>query len=531
MRLLFRAQKDALYFIVAILLLFLFFVLPRPAKIENTVYQGKIDISKLNLSDVVPLSGEWQALESYPDNKGKPTEKYAVLPLLWKNPFGYAAYALRLEGLALGTAYALRLPYQSTSFRLSVDGQEAFISGQPTLEPKSGQPAYRTGVLILPKGKDSVELRLEVANWDHRRGGPFQIIFFGTEEVVRRYDLWAVLVDVAALVICSLIGGMFLFNAMLRRDSALLFLGLLCLSLGASAFFSTAEVLVFRAFPNFSWYLYEKICYLTTYLIPLCLFLSARSLFGSLSLKYTYAVILPLSLIYLIIAVTPVSFYTRLNVIFQMYSLLVYAVVFVLCTRGVSRRLPYAKLQFTGFLIFFAITLSNILFTNNRLYFGQYLPLSFISSFVKLSMLERRYLDLASYAAIVLLMYLFSLALNRDAAKRVLIDEGSTIETATPSVKFITQSIQTETRAADASFSPVSIRERALASGLTTREIEILLLVLNGKRNQDICKTLFISLSTVKTHLSRIFRKTETNSRAELFALFRENGNVFTTDD
>lgn len=52
--------------------------------------------------------------------------------------------------------------------------------------------------------------------------------------------------------------------------------------------------------------------------------------------------------------------------------------------------------------------------------------------------------------------------------------------------------------------------------GFSERELEVIELLQQGKSNKEIAESLFISLSTVKTHLSRIFSKAEVNSRLEL---------------
>lgn len=49
--------------------------------------------------------------------------------------------------------------------------------------------------------------------------------------------------------------------------------------------------------------------------------------------------------------------------------------------------------------------------------------------------------------------------------------------------------------------------ERIAACGLSKRETEIASLVLRGKTNRDIAKTLHIALSTVKKHLYSIYQK------------------------
>ncbi|WP_296030223.1 helix-turn-helix transcriptional regulator [uncultured Treponema sp.] len=57
--------------------------------------------------------------------------------------------------------------------------------------------------------------------------------------------------------------------------------------------------------------------------------------------------------------------------------------------------------------------------------------------------------------------------------------------------------------------------EFAARSGLSRRETEIGWLVLNGLSNIQLAETLYISLATVKKHLTHIYEKTETSGRKE----------------
>ena len=59
--------------------------------------------------------------------------------------------------------------------------------------------------------------------------------------------------------------------------------------------------------------------------------------------------------------------------------------------------------------------------------------------------------------------------------------------------------------------------------GISPREQEIVLLVLQGSSNSRIGKTLFISLNTVKSHLRNIYGKLGVRSRYELISLFSKN--------
>jgi len=73
-----------------------------------------------------------------------------------------------------------------------------------------------------------------------------------------------------------------------------------------------------------------------------------------------------------------------------------------------------------------------------------------------------------------------------------------------------------------------SVREAASKTGvvepLTERELEVLRLVADGEWNQDIARTLVVSLATVKTHINHIFGKLDAESRVQVVARARTLG-------
>jgi non-specific serine/threonine protein kinase len=58
--------------------------------------------------------------------------------------------------------------------------------------------------------------------------------------------------------------------------------------------------------------------------------------------------------------------------------------------------------------------------------------------------------------------------------------------------------------------------------GLTSREMDVLRLVVDGRTNREIAECLFISVATVKRHLTTIFGKLGVTSRIEAAAFARE---------
>ncbi len=66
----------------------------------------------------------------------------------------------------------------------------------------------------------------------------------------------------------------------------------------------------------------------------------------------------------------------------------------------------------------------------------------------------------------------------------------------------------------------------AAAGALSPRELDVVLAVARGRTNNEIAAELFLSLSTVKTHLTNVHSKLSTRNRVEIAAWAWENGLV-----
>jgi DNA-binding CsgD family transcriptional regulator len=63
-------------------------------------------------------------------------------------------------------------------------------------------------------------------------------------------------------------------------------------------------------------------------------------------------------------------------------------------------------------------------------------------------------------------------------------------------------------------------RDPTAPEKLTPQELQISLLVAEGKTNRDVGAALFLSPKTVEYHLTHVYRKLDLHSRAELIRLF-----------
>jgi DNA-binding NarL/FixJ family response regulator len=84
-------------------------------------------------------------------------------------------------------------------------------------------------------------------------------------------------------------------------------------------------------------------------------------------------------------------------------------------------------------------------------------------------------------------------------------------------------------QAAQAGFRPALVAPlagRDLPDGLTEREAEVLRLMANGRSNREIADQLYVAEATVKTHVNRIFAKTQSRDRAQATAYAHRHGLV-----
>ena len=74
------------------------------------------------------------------------------------------------------------------------------------------------------------------------------------------------------------------------------------------------------------------------------------------------------------------------------------------------------------------------------------------------------------------------------------------------------------------SFSSKQISSSGMDSGLSAREIDVLHSISHGLNNAAIATNLYISVSTVNTHVSSILRKLEADNRVQALTIARERG-------
>jgi DNA-binding CsgD family transcriptional regulator len=484
--------------LVAIAMVLFVFLFPGE-RFESKARGGEIDASDIG-DRAIALAGEWEVLEDSQAPAGRGA-RYALLPGQWAKPYGYAAYRLRVRGLDPGKAYAIQTSYLDTSYRLWVDGTLLLSGGAPGRSAAETRSAYKAAVASLPAGKAEAELKLEVANFVHVRGGPSQGILLGDESYLRVYESWSFTTELVTIGIMLFLAGIAFLSAIVRGSSSSLWYGLMCVAGALGLLLLSPDFPIIRLFPGLGWDPYVRMAFGLVYLTPLWFFLAARSLFGGVSARGALLVSLPSAFLALAAFILPPRVFSAANLAYQLDSLMLFSMAAVIFARAVVKDYPQAKPLSLGFAIFLGIALSVLLYGNNRMARGNFSVLSFLYPLFGRDPVSIFALDVASYVLALLGLFAFSIVFFIDAPK-----------------------LERAPLAAVEDEDEDKGKEGALGKcaelGLSLREAEVTLLVLEGRRNKEIAEALFISENTVKTHLSRIFAKAGIKARSELFAIF-----------
>jgi signal transduction histidine kinase len=224
--------------------------------------KGVLDLRNISNSDsfVLSLNGEW---EFYWKEMLKPSDfkvplskpYYGIVPSYWTDypvekikteKFGYATYRLIiLLPASFRKSLGLDLPVFDSSYELYLNGNLMGGNGLPGKSAEETKPGYKKNFYGFIPQTDSVEIIINVANYDHRRGGFWLPARFGTShEVMKRLaNNWA-----GELAVMSLLMGFtvffFFFFIISPKDKIMGFFSLAAFGLAIRPLFTSHYIIL-----------------------------------------------------------------------------------------------------------------------------------------------------------------------------------------------------------------------------------------------------------------------------------------------
>jgi signal transduction histidine kinase/CheY-like chemotaxis protein len=329
--------------------------------------QGVLDLSNWDFEKegVVKLNGEWEfhwqqllaPNELLSSNTGK-EQKFIQLPSSWNGyqvnnevlgGDGYATYYLRIIVNERNKKLMFKTSWMGTSYNLFVNGDLIASNGVVARTREEITPQYFPLTTSYYAETDSLEIVLQVANFDHTEGGAWYPIEMGLEQQITKIRESNLAMN---LFLC---GGIFIMGIYYlglylsrREEKSSLVFSIFCLLMAGRSLL-TGELYLSSVFPNMAWSLAVQLDYLTFYLGVLVLAMFIQILFPRLYSKsfLNFYIILCIGFS-LTIVVFPVNIFTQYIPIFRLFTVIFAIYVSFILIMAVMKKIPGARLLLAG---------------------------------------------------------------------------------------------------------------------------------------------------------------------------------------
>jgi signal transduction histidine kinase len=354
--------------------------------------KGILDLRNydLSLDGNVVLDGEWEFYwrqflnpGDFENGSRQDSLDYISIPGYWNDyqlngevlkGEGYATYRLIILTDSLYGQLAFKLYTISTAYKIFVNGIEITSVGSIASNKDSGKPGYHPKVIDFKPDSKRLEVILQVSNYHHRRGGPWESIQFGLEKTIREKHLLNIILDfflVGSIFIMALYHFAIFF--LRRKNWSSLIFGICCLTI-VFRLVSTGECSI-NLIPGFNWQLLVKIEYLSIYLALVFFPMFVHSLFPKDFSKVLLRIIQFLGIgLSLIVLLTPVAIFSyTIPVFYPILMVVTFYGIYSLIVAVWNKRdgaIPFL----TGFLVFTITIINDLLYQEEVIYTGNFIP-------------------------------------------------------------------------------------------------------------------------------------------------------------
>ncbi|MGI6153906.1 MAG: LuxR C-terminal-related transcriptional regulator [Christensenellaceae bacterium] len=459
--------------------------------------QAEYDLTEYNFEDVVYVASPvW---ESWPEKLYSPTDLKNAEDPVPQDSLDYTRvqYATHRMKFALPTdqIYGVALGSPDYSMRIYIDGVEMGSVGVPGATPEETIPREQGSVYYFTPQAETAEIVVQVSNFVYRIGGTAPTLSIGTMENISQADTLSKLKS--GLVFgCLLTAGLYQLAIFLlnRRQLSTLMFALPCL---LQAFVS--ESILFLFFTDLDWQIAIRLEYIFFILAISMLILLIGRLFPRALHKWVSRGYLALCAAYsVLVLVSGTTFFTRLLPAFQIVCIAMAFYVLVRLAMQLKRALKNI-LAFAGIVIVALFSINEVLIRNGIYIFGNMPGKSF---------------GVSEGMVFFVLCYAVLLSIDQAEVNRRLDAERQMVSEAKARYESLLKK-QGVVHAPQIVLSGL---------GLTKRESEVALLLLDGKSREEITNLLNISIGTVNFHCNNIYRKAGVSGVAELAKLMVHNG-------
>lgn len=258
--------------------------------------QGMIDLRDWTweMDGVVPLSGQWKfdwlpsKIDGHTSNELKDTT--LEVPSIWGKKRtgsdesltgkGIGIYRLTILHQVQGSMMGIRLPNISTAYQLSIDGIVAISRGHVDPVEQQAVPYQLPATVYFQAENNETNLKLVVANYDHRSGGIRTEIIIGNADQIQKLQIRHAAQELIILGCLIMIGfyhlGLFILR---RKEYANIFFAMLCLFVGVRMGL-IGEGFILQWIPDISWELATRMEYIALIMSAWCGFCYFQTMYA-----------------------------------------------------------------------------------------------------------------------------------------------------------------------------------------------------------------------------------------------------------
>ncbi len=333
------------------------------------------DLRDLRESEVIKLDGNWEFYWRELFEPGNfPTESnYYPYPELWNggsvdgqklNSKGFATYRCFLILPDTGS-YTLFIEDTYSAFSLYFNGKLIAQNGQVADVEESYNPEWQPLFVVIPNVQEINEIVLQVANFDHAKGGALESISIGYAATMKAKEVRQISRDLF-LTGSLIMGGLFFLGLYFfgRHDQALLYFSLFCIVYAyriiGFGYYALHQIV------DWSWYLTTKLEYLTLFLSTFLFGKFVQHLYPNEARRIIWDIISVICIGFIVVTIlSPASIYTYTVEPFFIILLLYLILTFVIYIRAFLRERPGSQYALVSTGIVFLVFAYNIL-----VYFG-----------------------------------------------------------------------------------------------------------------------------------------------------------------
>ncbi len=409
---------------------------------ENTTYpinttKGEINVSNINFdnSQLIGLEGDyefyWNQLlnpDDFIDTTPKNPTGYINLPGLWNDfivdgkklsGYGNATFKIRIK-FPDEDLYSIKIKEFDCAYKLWVNGLSV-ESGRVGKSKAEEIPSWKRNEIIFYTKDKKADLIFQVSNFNHRKGGPEDLMLLGKSKSVVTYKNKQLAIN---YFLVGLFFIMFIYNYGLyiyrKKEKSYLYFSLICLLILLRES-TTGEKIIYDIFPNINWWVMIKIEYLSyTMVIPLFYMFVKVLIPDYFSKRYEISVNIISGVVVFIILFTPVKIFSYTPIFYQGVVALTAILILVGLVRSFLNRKEDSLIMLIAYLMLFIISINDILYYDKVLHTAFLMPFGlFIIVFVNAFTLSKRFSNsFATIEGLTLELSQYNLELEQKVADR-----------------------------------------------------------------------------------------------------------------